>query len=309
MRHLFALIAVAACLPWAAPAWADNAPGPAPVMRPLEAEAPLPPSPPALPEPATTVSATEALAPLPTEAEMRAAAEAEIQARRPKPLQPVQIPQRVEVLGDDSFLILPREAPLTTDGSISGRMFNDETETALPLAPSGAEPPPSLSDIRSDMAEVQAEFSAIRKDMAKMAADIASPATPTVTSPTAAAPATPEPSKVAMPASAKPKSPETQAPANALPPPLTLAYQADRTATPTGKLAAWAKKYAGRHNLQITTVTAALPLGANTTALAKARWKALQPTLKEAGFVSARVSFIHLLGDEGAQSLTLKAVK
>lgn len=292
MRHIrlasyVLLLAAAAALPHAQQV------GPAPVARPLAAEAPLPPEPPTMAAPAASISPTEALPALPTEAQLRAEAERAHQASRPPPLAPVQIPQRVEPLGQGRFLILPREAPLQTDGSLSGAMFRDETETMRPVAPvDGAAP--SLDDMRDDMNAVKEEFRAINRDVAAMAAKLATPASPTapsVTAPSAAAPAVSPPSAPAPPPAALPK-------------PLTLAYQADAMAAPS-TVKTWAGKYAAQSplNLQVITATAAPP-GEGVT-LARARWQAIARVLAAQGLKIGRVSFIHLKAPLGEQRITL----
>jgi|GEM_PF-2569208 len=74
-------------------------------------------------------SKTESLAPLPTDAEVKVAEEAAIEAAKPKPIIKTIIPQRAEQVGEDVFIILPREAPLPT-GTISGGFFIEESGQA-----------------------------------------------------------------------------------------------------------------------------------------------------------------------------------
>ncbi len=114
--------------------WAEES-FPAAVVRPAEVDemAPVPPVDTATPTgPAADVSASEGLGPLPTAAQLHQEAIDAANAKRPAPLQPRLIPQRVEDMGEGRFLILPRDKPLRSDGTLGGYMFNDKMETTVP---------------------------------------------------------------------------------------------------------------------------------------------------------------------------------
>lgn len=74
-------------------------------------------------------SKTESLPPLPTESEVENERLLQVEASKPKLLIKEDIPQRIERVTDDIFMVLPREAPLPT-GTISGGFFIEETGQA-----------------------------------------------------------------------------------------------------------------------------------------------------------------------------------
>lgn len=82
-------------------------------------------------------SPIESLTPLPTDAEVAAQRAAELEALKPAPLVKRDIPQRVEQVSEDVFMILPREAPLPV-GTISGGFFIEESGEA-PVFPVASE--------------------------------------------------------------------------------------------------------------------------------------------------------------------------
>lgn len=279
--------------------------GPASVVRPLDGDLPLAPMPPTAGEvqvtsvtalgPAAEVSQVEALDALPTDAELQAAAEAEAEAKRPPPLAPKRIPQRVQELGGGRFLIVPQEAPLQTNGTLNGMMFKDETETLAPEATAvgTGEAEPTMAD---DFQTVRDELQAINADLTSITQRLTSE-TAAVVSPTAAVtPTLPVP----------PKQVVVLAP----PKPLTLLYANDST-TPTngGKLKAWAAGVAhgGSLKLQVITRTSAPPLGSTLEDIAQTRWNVVREMLVKQGVKLGRVSFIHMQDEK--QALVMKVVK
>lgn len=273
--------------------------GPAAVVRPLDGDLPLAPMPPAPAEapqtlgPATEVSQVEALDALPTEAELQAAAEAEAEAKRPPPLQPKRIPQRVQELGGGRFLIVPQEAPLQTNGTLNGMMFKDETETLAPV-----EQIPTMAD---DFQTVRDELHAINADLTSITQRLTSE-TAVLTSAHVSAT---EPVS-ATDVKAAPPTPRPQRPSK----PITLQYTNDSTAPATlAKLKAWAASapHDMKLNLQVTTRTSAPPLGSSLADIAQTRWNVVRDTLLKHGVKLGRVSFIHL--QDAKQAMVIKVLK
>lgn len=296
-------------LGWAGFAVADDSArvGPAPVAAPLRGDSALEPILPPPPiGPVNTVSAVGALEPLPTEAQLREQALREAEARRPPPLKPRAVPQRVETLAPGRMLILPRETPLE-GGTVSGGMFSDDTETLAPVAT----PPLMLEPL---IGQMNAQAEAMERVVADMEARM--DAMDAAASPTAVGPvevgAAEAVSAVEVVEAPKPAP---------LPKPLVLPFVADVAGlgpANTRKLNAWLETIGpGRKvSLRITAHVLAPQqdgLGEDPAKLAERRAAAVRGIIGKAGLaLSGRVPVVVVRvesGKTGGQRLVVSAAE
>lgn len=273
--------------------------GPAPVAEPLKGdEALVPLVAPAAPGPVEKVSTVEPLGALPTEEQVRQQALDEAEARRPPPLKPRTVPQRVDVLAPGRMLILPRESPVE-GGTVSGQMFSDDTETVQPVAT----PPLMLEPLIGQM-NTQAE--ALERVVADMEARMDAMETASPTDMVSQ-------SAVVTPTEAVVPKPEK------LPGALSLPFMADMTGLGPAnakKLEAWLEKVGSNRKVKVRITAHALEpssdgLGEDPAKLAERRAAAVKAAVAKAGLqVSGRIPVVVLRlkpGATGGQRLVVSA--
>lgn len=277
--------------------------GPAPVIEPLrgeEAIAPVVVS--ASIGPSEKVAPLEALDALPTEEQVREQELKEIEARRPTPLKPRAIPQRVDVLAPGRMIIVPRESPVE-GGTVSGQMFADETETLqpTPTPPTMLEPLIGQMSLQAEAMERMIAGMEGRLDELGIAAD------PSATEVSATMVVTPTEVIAAKP--------------EKLPGALTLPFVADVTGlgpSNSKKLAVWLEKIGKGRPVKMRITAHALEpnadgLGEDPATLAETRAAAVKAAVAKAGVtLSGKVGVVVLRlkpGEAGGQRLVVKVTE
>lgn len=301
-RHALPLLMLLPCL-WVGVAVAqEDSVGPAPVIEPLKGEEALEPLiPPVSIGPSEKVSGVVALEALPTEEDVRAQELREIEARRPPPLKPRAVPQRVDVLAPGRMIVVPRESPVQ-GGTVSGQMFADETETLQPV-----ETPPTMLEPLIGQMTLQAE--AMERMVAGMEARMDAMNIPDEPSPTVLV----TPTEVVSATVAPKPAP--------LPGALTLPFMADVTGlgpANSKKLAAWLEKIGKGRPVKMRITAHALEpnadgLGEDPAALAERRAAAVKAAVGKAGVETVgKVGVVVLRlkpGEGGGQRVVVKVTE
>jgi outer membrane protein OmpA-like peptidoglycan-associated protein len=277
--------------------------GPAPVIEALKGDEPLEPVVVSVSTgPSGKVSGVEAMERLPTEEELQAEAMREAEARRPPPLKPRHVPQRVDVLSPGRMIVVPRERPVE-GGTLSGQMFNDDVETLQPVAT----PAMMLEPLIGQM-NLQAE--AMERVMAGMEARLDAIGPSASTSETAVST-----TEVVTPTEVIVAKPEP------LPKALTLPFVGDVTGlgpANSKKLAVWLEKIGPARTVKMRITAHVLEpnadgLGEDPAKLAQARAAAVKAAVAKAGVqASGKVAVVVLrikAGEVGGQRLVVKVTE
>lgn len=250
----------------------------------------------------------------------------EVRTPEPKPV----VPQRIEILADNRFVVLPEEAPMP-GGTIAGHMFADESNTVtegempayLRPTPRGVEPTAArlAETVEGYQLEVQGQYDQIQLDPAMEPMPVQPLASTknseqnTVAKTEATKPAVTQPEPVAMAPEpsqkAQAKPPVKPKPKKAKPKDQTrtaavkLTYELDGVVAQSKQeqeaLAAFVNKLDGTlvKDILLLAQTAPQPLGEDRL-LVHQRWRQILPVLAKAQVEArgVRVSEILLQGEE-----------
>lgn len=279
--------------------------GVAPVTRPLDEEGLVPlakvmgvsitTGPVSVEEPVKPVPA------LPTEAQVKAAEVKAVEDARPKPLVKKPVQQVIKIKSPDTFVLEPEEPPMVTPGTVSGRMFTDETETLKPIATPDTVWSETVGPDLSQPEPTPPQTISLNPSPTDTAAQIS----PTDTQiPQTATPITAESPKQ------QPESPKiTDIP------PASIGFQADSAQLPSGSIAKirrFAEGLKSIENPQVSVMlyTAAPPIGATAAEIGMARWAAVRPYFRQSGpkLPNTSIHIKHIKAKPNKQRLVLKVL-